>query len=714
MARKTAIVLTAEYPTEVGLSYLIAGLFHQSQSTVLVVPVIGEQIQVLLQKHLNFIGTDFTQMTVASFLDSDLAPKWLKERAEQLDGVTQDAQLLQAYEMAFEQKPNAGTVSADRQVCVGVGQDGLRSALKYALLTHRAVFHVPDYDDLNDDWFCQMSSASSLLMFPNDTFSIEHLHRMMAAKAQGAPECLIGYAYPFGKEQRELMRLKMVVAMSCEPPTNRAVHTLLPLSARKPSVEVGQYRLSTGYGDANTSEWLQQPSQALITMPHSNGVNMSLGQTVLCAKKHREVDSAASAVHPCFKSALCNREKPGVVPLSPVELPASLVMSYTCWGAVLSGGVYDTRYTLAAQFALSPYTSVLITTYTTIKLDPQAPVHFLQAYESGERVGEIVATFNRNHYASYKDVLSALMVFGDPEYVKAGSANKKDLDRAVDLVKEVLQVDQDKDRPYTAHSFSTAYLDYSRAVSQLSRGIAVREISTSSVALQQATETYWGAAKCLAARSISSQKKNASDVKAIEHYTGKMLDNFHSAWCEFYLAMLHHLGGYLRLQTDKVYVPADLRSKTSTCPYCEGTLSVNPMHLANESSQARVLHECPNCATVLDAVGHFSSAQVNGESHCSIQSPYELSLALEFEQAKSDKTSLTCLAVIEPFIKGGKGELAMSKMHTTLDKHSHNYHVGLPHISLPAHYVCGLHTLNVLVLLEDEVALIRRTIYLTE
>ncbi|KDM89992.1 hypothetical protein [Photobacterium galatheae] len=713
MVRQAAIILIVEQPSEVGLAYLLAALSHQTQKSKLVLPVMHERTNKLLQRNLDFMKLEYTEMKLASFLASETVPKNLKERTEHLDAANQGDQIRQAYEIAFNRKLATDAVGTDQPVCVGVGESGLRSALQYALLTERIVCHVPDYNALTSDWFARIASAQSLFIFPTETFSIKHLHQLMAAKEQSAPNCPISFAYPFGGLQQDAMQLKMVVAMSCELPANRYVHTLLPLSSRRQSVEIGKYRISSGHGEPKETEWLQQATRALITMPHSNGVNMSLGHAVLCARKKREVNKKAIAVHPCFKSELCNRDKPGAIHLSPTEIPASLVMSYTCWGVVLAGGTYDTDYTLAAQFALSPYTSVLITTYTTIKLDSEAPLQFLQDYESGNKIGDTVLRFNQRHYASYRDVLSALIIFGDPEYSQAGSVNQEDLAQAVTAVKNVLQLDQHSSTPLMPHLFSTTHLDYSRAVGQLTHAIPIKAVSYSATALQQATESYWAAAKCLAARA-TTQQSQPRDIKPVENYAREALLNFHAAWCDLYLAMIHHLGGYLRLQTDKVYVYAGSGEGTSICPYCKGTLNVNRVHLANEPQQMRLLHECPNCATVLDAVGECISAEIQGHSHCSVKSPYDMALTLQLRNKKSGKKQLTCIAVIEPFIKNGQSELAVSKAQTTLHEERLSYQISLPELILPSHYVCGLHTLNVLVLVEDEVVLLRRPIYLID
>src|SRR5690606_21914277 len=151
-----------------------------------------------------------------------------------------------------------------------------------------------------------------------------------------------------------------------------------------------------------------------FTTAHSNGVDLGLGSMVLCGRGGHEPQRRFVESMPCFSGAQCSRKTPSNTIVGPSDLKTAIAFLYTCWGVLLHGATYHPETSLAHQFALSPHTGCLLTTYTMSLLDRAAGPYLAELYNAGLPLGEAVERLNQRHFLRYQDESDVVILFGDP------------------------------------------------------------------------------------------------------------------------------------------------------------------------------------------------------------------------------------------------------------------------------------------------------------
>lgn len=156
--------------------------------------------------------------------------------------------------------------------------------------------------------------------------------------------------------------------------------------------------------------------QALFLQTYSNGVDMPVGDRVICARL-APPPAGGRASLPCFAGGACLHgpgpdRRPDLY-LSPHQLGADVLVMDTCWGIVPDDGLLAPRTSLAAAFMRGPSVRCLL---APIRVQTSAPYRIVDAlvrYLAGATLGEVALELNRTGVET-REERPCWILHGDP------------------------------------------------------------------------------------------------------------------------------------------------------------------------------------------------------------------------------------------------------------------------------------------------------------
>jgi hypothetical protein len=609
-------------------------------------------------------------------------------------------------------------------VVVALGSGALPLAQIYGQLSGRAVRKLPANPSAAD--LKAFATARSLTVAPPSRWSASELSRFLAARRDGAPAVPVGFLYPFGAQRREAFMLKSILFARCFSGGGR-YRLLYPVDPQATCMSIAGADVIVGAGapGSDTAKLLRQPADFLFAAPHANGVNMSLGSVVLCAREDAPLGSRPPARSmPCFFGEPCERERPDNVLLAPSGVRSAIVFLYTCFGVLLDDGVYAPATSLAARFASSAYTAAMITTPGLSLLDRGAGPYVADRIRAGSPLGAVTRDFNREHAGRYGDTPDVAILFGDPEL--RASAEMQPLTPALReheafsafaAASGLRWYGSDRPEPEGAADPATvdfdrqlrATLEYGRSMVAGTRRVGAAQLKPATDALASALDGVWTAAVMTAARA--SRATMAHPPPRLRAARERAISHAQLAWLDYFVVLVTTLGGYMRLQTDPFSEPVASGTDGPDCPYCASPTTRLRSTLAGVPGGDRTLLECVSCGTVLDAHEPIDRSQIRCPGHAFAGEPLPLEVDFTISGApRKSSVSVAVAAVLEPFRKGLDREATVSEAGFDVSGVRTSARQALPALTLPPDTTPGVYFLDCLLLYELAPTIMRRSI----
>lgn len=600
----------------------------------------------------------------------------------------------------------------DTPVILSPSSRELALACQYGLLTDRPVCR----GSLGQTTLERLQGARSVLIVLPDTWTTMAMSAFLTVLARVPDSPPIAFVYPYGP--RDLFPLRSFLYQRVE--AARHPYTFVyPLEGKSQAFSVGRADFLAGvHPVAETLRLLTRPASYLFATPHSNGLDMSLGSVVLCARADRAAgDPRPEQALPCYYADVCNRLTNGNTLLGSSSLRSIVAFFYTCWGVLLQGGAYDTEISLGYQLAHSPYSAALLTTFSSSPLDRSLGIWLAERLSENVPIGAAVAEANQQHFSRYADRPFVIAAFGDPEFrfgrheplgIAASAGSHEALDRFAQAT--ALQLAAGASPPKTAVAAPVgdetfAAMDFSRCVVNGSRRVPRPDLRAPVEALSTATEQLW-----VASALINSRWAQRSRIDVASPMAGfrPRLQVYQRAWAEYYKTLVAQLGGYVRFQVDRYFVSGvDEAPADRACPYCSGPVAVSIHTLCGAPHVRRRHEDCLNCATIVDA-----PAATSGTIACARDwtpdGDVPVSLEIDLPHAGAEYLALV---VVEPFKKPAAQVVAFSQCTGVVGDATPGRMTIVPLPLRVAGLGAGSYYLNALCLVDASVVLLRRMVY---
>jgi hypothetical protein len=238
---------------------------------------------------------------------------------------------------------------------------------------------------------------------------------VVRAAAERAPDLALGLLCGWGETALIVAAERLPAEPSVAPPDGiqRVFNSLaheVPLSGA---------RLCDGNAKGGSPEGvhalLTQPVELLFLIGHSNGVDMSVGGTLLCRQPVARTDS--NRTFPCFHGTDCARTRFGFHRGEPVlavdRLQARRAVCLSCWGVAPDGALFEPSLTLGESLLAHVGVEALITTVRASLMEPPEARYLYYLCNSGLPFGAVAARANR--WRIERGFPPDFVCFGDPE-----------------------------------------------------------------------------------------------------------------------------------------------------------------------------------------------------------------------------------------------------------------------------------------------------------
>jgi len=607
---------------------------------------------------------------------------------------------------------------------ISLGSGALPLAQIFGQLSGRPVCELPANPSPAD--LEPLNTAGSLTVALPSRWSASGLSRFLAARRSSAPTVPVGFLYPFGAQRREAFLLKSILFARCFSGGGR-YRLLYPVDPQATSLSIDGADVIIGAGASgpDATALLRKPADFLFAAPHANGVNMSLGSVVLCAREDAPLEPhPPTRAMPCFFGEPCERQRADNVLLAPSSVRSAIVFLYTCFGVLLDNGVYAPATSLAARFASSAYTAAIITTPGLSLLDRGAGPYVADRIRSGSPLGAVTRDFNREHAARYGDTPDVAILFGDPELRARAEMQpltpvlrKHKAFSTFAAASGLRWYDSQHPEPEEVTDSAVAdfnrelrgALEYGRSVVTGTRRTHAARLSSATDALASALDDVWAAVVMTAARASRSTMAHLPPQLRAERE--RAISHAQLVWLDYFVVLVTTLGGYARLQTDPFSEPVGSGTSGPDCPYCASPTTQVRSTLAGVVGGDRSLLECASCGTVLDAHEPIDRSQILCPGHAY---PGELlPLEVDFTIAGTPRDSpvpVAVVAVLEPFRKGLDRTATASEAGFDVSGTRVPARYALPGLTLPLDTTPGVYFIDCLLLYELAPVIMRRSI----
>ncbi|MUG45293.1 hypothetical protein [Paenibacillus woosongensis] len=725
--KSQALILETYDHSMLPSAYLIAGYYRKCNRELLIVPSPNKKTTKKIMKALNYLDASYNLCEINEFIEgllNDSKENELCEQITRLSTYSGTEALREAYNSLGYCINSVLAVSSneltDLQVIVCVTDQSYDQSLLYGILSGRTVVFA-EYEELTVEFFEKTSSAKSYVFCVPEQFSVTNMNKIFTSKENARNNTPLGFFYPFDSETREFFVLKTYIYINLEIPLDFPYHFFYPLEKESHTFEFDQFKVVLGKGSsASPKSLINEKATFFFATPHSNGVDMSIGDAVLCAQRDFSNDNEAiNKLMPCFFSTTCSRKTEENELISALDLRSALVFLYTCWGVLLKQSVYDERSSLAFQFAQSPYSAVLLTTYSMSLLDRTAGPIIAEKYSKGETIGSAVEYFNTNHFKLYNDSRNIIVIFGDPEFKNSGKRPlqfQKAFEQYKDFnsffkyfITNSSEVNTRTQTEYVEWNPSlTKGIEYSRMIINGSRLLGKPYFSDQLQVLSDKTESLW----ITILLYFNRLKQNDHFQMEWPDFYKKLRRHyreFQKAWFQFYQTMVFNLGGYTRFQVDRYFSLSerDKESNCQWCPYCGAPVRVEIKTVEAIGIRRRLI-ECLNCATIFDGLDDFLTGQIDCETYWKVGDHQNIVIHIQSSQV------MPCYylagVIMEPFDKRNPMKMPASFIEGTLHK-GDSHHIALPSLELPHDMVQGCYHMNALIIMNDKILTLRKAIY---
>lgn len=616
-----------------------------------------------------------------------------------------------------------------KSVLIALEESSLEACLRFGILTGRPILALASRDELSQLWPA-LRGASSAFVSPPSDYTLAELEALLQARNVHAPRLPVGFFYPMGERVAESFALKCFVhSLASDHPPGPYTFAL-PLARETRLEEVHGLNLLSGSQIAfsETVRVLEQPARLLFIAAHSNGVDMNLGRTVLCARKGWECEAMPAEAMPCFGADVCCRKNESNALYGVSRIRSEVVFLNACYAASFAGAFYSPEATLAAQFARSPYVRFLWATYSGPIYDPYSGILAAQMLADGRTAGEITLEINRAHFERYRDFADSTILFGDPEAayaphalelphgsVLSGLAVELHAGRAASARGD----EEPSSKPQLESSFFDA-LQYHRALRCIAQATQVGTLVTQGNALLSAVEAVQFFAIGFNA-AVGRQSLDEAQYGRIIHELAQHLGRLHRAVVDLFLSTvrLRRIPALFRVGMDNLFQTIEgVASDRTPCVYCgqSSVKRIGPQKMPGVSV-VRLVRDCLNCGPVEDLVGDIQGGRIVEPDAIGSSSKVQIVVEVDVGERGLSYVSV-CVALdprFDPIDGRSDGEdrsripVARAEGFAEPDGDG-RIRVALPDVELDGSYEPGRYFLNAAILVNSEFALLRRCI----
>lgn len=679
--------------------YLLACLYHKKDGE-LYIPLIDTNMKNILIEAIDFLGAMYKEYSFEE-LEENLTQEEYS-LFEQLTG-DETKDFLFLYKMFHEARWIELTQLSkivNQPIIMAIGKEGLIQGLQYGVLTGRSLLYVESIEAIEEIFGAhEFRSVQSILITYDSNFCVEDLFKIL--EFTNRYKIPVGFLYPYGEYSRQFIVLKIFLYGQLSLINQYATHFYYPLE--RDSGVISEENISFYIGNTCIKKKdLKEPCELIFATPHSNGVDIGLGECVLCSRESYKTDKMQLpiCVPPCFKSDICSRK--GRMHLAAHDIKSIVTFLYTCWGVILEKGTYDVSVSLAYAMIQTAYNPILITTYAMSLLDRLIGPYVALDYYNGNPIG-----------ACIQGIGDTVILFGDPEYRCSSQMkgkftlrqfkSKPELKKL--LIKEEIEgrirLDANIEKEFFEHLvFSECAICGMRLLNLPAMGSLVKRLEEALNNLKQYTLLYYNRWQ----QNIITNENNTYVYKRWLYY----IQLFQKSWYAFYDEMVRTLGGFIRFQVDRYYSLPQHIDEEVKCPYCGSKVRKEKKEIPFFKA-SRVLLECYNCATIFDGLDILK----NGEIVCDrYWMEDEIKLTLKFQLKCSGKYILGLGVIMEAFDKSALIEMPKKyKQELVLISSEEIYSSELT-LTLSDEITDGSYYVNAIVMINENIVFFRRSIYI--
>jgi hypothetical protein len=492
---------------------------------------------------------------------------------------------------------------------------GILSGKKTMVIKDKRNYQQLQYHTLASSWFISVDSN-----FNSEDFNL--FSGLLNQK--DSPSW--GLFYPYNDEVRELVMLKAFLYPYLEFSDFIGYNLYYPLNNSSLKYNSDKLNIFVGakHEPKKITETLVKKSAYTYALPHSNGIDLSLGNVFLCPKKLKsnpvlagkklnDVSSYDYKSMPCFNGADCSRTQNDELLVDFYSVNSTVVFLYTCYGFLMKGGIYDIETSLSYSMALSPSNFALLTTTSLALLDSASGIFIGDKLEENYSLGIANKAYNSLHFENYEDTPGSVLLLGDPEMTlqekTSGSINEiKNKSEFHILFKAITansKIDHYKNQkelqefPEFIGSDVFANIEFTRALINSSIRLPIISLKQCLIKLMQKNEELW----ILALILIKRREQNTLNHLTYQHYKDyhcRLISELHKLHHNFFSTMCQNLGGLFKLQLDKVYEVNQSKFKQGKlldkCNVCKKNVSYSKTYrIGKNNSKSRRTRECLNC-----------------------------------------------------------------------------------------------------------------------
>lgn len=226
-----------------------------------------------------------------------------------------------------------------------------------------------------------------------------------------------------GEARRTTIRAAFVAIVGTQAPDSSApsIAQFDAWDRSSPATGTGR-KLGSRATSSEVRQLLGSGSDLLTISAHSDGIDTSLGGSVLCPLSPAALDAKVRTHLPeCVEAGRCHRFNAPVESalhdsrrIDPAEVAARVLLLNSCWGVLPAGGPVDPSYGLFSALLVLKSIDCIIAPWALIASSGETVQPLVDAISCGTSVGEAVHVFNCSEVA--KRSATRMAVFGDPEY----------------------------------------------------------------------------------------------------------------------------------------------------------------------------------------------------------------------------------------------------------------------------------------------------------
>lgn len=683
-----------------------------------------------LSKAINFFGAKERRMSVEQllvFLGENKMPT--QPALPKAPGFSDLLKSLNPNSLIDARRPSQEqnlTSLQDSSVLIAIGESGLLQCAPYSLLTNRRIVLFEDLKSTTQG-LGYLPKHTSLLFGLGGKFSYGALDSIFKTITTSGSSRSAGFFYPCESERLESRSLKLALFYLLFDGARTARNFIILSDSGFKFMENEEDHFLLGRSSLSNqiTETISRKVLYTFVSGHSNGVDMDLGNVVLCTRQDHADRPPSDRSMPCFSANLCIR-KTARNTLSPVSIFRSdILFLENCFGVYLDHSFYDLTTSISYFAAHSPTIGAFIGTPGSRVNNPADGFRCMELLDSGMSLGQAVADINKTYLNQFGGVSYPALLFGDPEIIlpkPSPGRTEQLLIKAGCDVKEILGSLAPEHELETVPANFFCNLSLFRTVLCDASDAGVESLAPCTDITRDHLDKLW-AASLLYNKTVESMRSVGVDTEQLVKNMGQSLVNFQSSWFQLFRAIVaaRKIPALITNGSNRYYEPLSRTTgaPTQKCPYCfEATIDATKLRLPNSERIAqRHTLVCLNCGPIFDSTAGISNAWLVCPSFC--QRTQALNISVNFGFHDSTIVYMSSQAVLDPPFPSLTGvenshEAIVTTTHDLLEvtDSSLNTFTFAP-LTIPASLTPGGYMLNIGILLNAEWALLRRMVYIT-